>query len=384
MSDSRPTYRSLSSWLKERFGEPVRKISVDAGLGCPNRDAGNTVPRVENSGMFHPPLSPPIKGGGTLSPDEKGKGEGVGVYGNGPAYPKARGCASSRPETDAKHGRTGCIYCNPRGSGTGAFARGLSIRDQVEQGMGFLSKRFGSRKFIAYFQSFTNTYAPVDTLERIYREALSSPEVVGLAVGTRPDCVPDPVLDLLAEIARERLVWVEYGLQSVHARTLELINRGHGPEVFFDAVKRTQARGIEVVVHLILGLPGESLFDMEETARAVVESGAQGVKLHPLYVIRGTVLERMLLRGEYECLSEEAAQDAIMAVLEVLGPDRVIHRLTSDPHPEELAAPLWMLDRAGVRTRLENAMQGRDISRGGYVSGSEPACSGAVRTTRRK
>ncbi len=299
MTDSRPSYRSLSSRLRERFGESVRKIAVDAGLGCPNRD-----------------------------------------------------------------GNTGCIYCNPRGSGTGAFARGVSIGEQVDQGIGYLSKRFGSRKFIAYFQSFTNTYAPVDTLEQIYREALSRPEVVGLAVGTRPDCVPDPVLDVLAELARDKLVWVEYGLQSVHARTLELINRGHGPEAFFDAVTRTLARGIEVVAHLILGLPGESRCDMEETARAVVASGAQGVKLHPLYVIRGTVLERMQLRGEYECLSEEAAQDAIMGVLEVLPPDRVIHRLTSDPHPEELAAPLWMLDRAGVRTRLEKAMQARDFRQG--------------------
>ncbi|MEW6349870.1 MAG: TIGR01212 family radical SAM protein [Thermodesulfobacteriota bacterium] len=309
-------------------------------------------------------LCPPLNGGGKPSPGVRGEGEGVGVNGRDTAEPQKRDRGPFPTETDAKHGRTGCIYCNPRGSGTGAFARGVAIRDQVGQGMGFLAKRFGCRKFISYFQSFTNTYAPVETLERIYREALSRPDVVGLAVGTRPDCVPDPVLDLLAELARERVVWVEYGLQSVHARTLALINRGHGPETFFDAVERTHARGIEVVVHLILGLPGESLLDMQETARAVTRAGVQGVKLHPLYVVRGTVLERKLLSGSYECLSEEAAQEAIMGVLEALDPETVIHRLTSDPHAEELVAPLWMLDRAGVRTRLAKAMQARDFRQG--------------------
>jgi uncharacterized protein len=308
MADSRPRYRSLSAWLKSRFGETVRKITLDAGLGCPNRD-------------------------GTI---------GVG----------------------------GCLYCNPRGSGTGALSLGMSVGRQVEKGIDVLSRRFRCRKFIAYFQSFTNTHAPLDKLEKIYREALTRPEIVGLAVGTRPDCVPEEVLDLMAELAGKRLVWIEYGLQSVHRRTLELINRGHGPEVFFRAVERTRARGLHVVVHLILGLPGEAQEDMEETARAVVEAGAQGVKLHPLYVIRGTGLEAMYKRGDYKCLSEQAAQDATLGVLEVLHPDTVIHRLTSDPHPEELVAPLWMLDRGGVRVRWEKAIEERDLRQGSR----NPAC----------
>ncbi len=310
MTETGPRYNSLSSWLKRTFGETVRKITLDAGLGCPNRD-------------------------GAIS-------------------------------------RDGCLYCNPRGSGTGALAQGVSIADQVDRGIAFLSRRYSCRKFIAYFQSFTNTYAEPEHLSAIYREALTRPEVVGLAIGTRPDCVPDPVLDLLADLARERFVWVEYGLQSIHPRTLKFINRGHGPDVFLDAVERTKRRDIPVVVHLILGLPGESLDDMRETARAVAAAGVQGVKLHPLYVIRGTGLEKLYRDGKYRPMTEEEALQATIAVLEVLPWDVVVHRMTSDPHPEELVAPLWMLDRQGVRRRLEKAMKEADFRQGSAWRGPNP------------
>jgi radical SAM protein (TIGR01212 family) len=297
-------YRSLSSRLKGEYGEAVRKITLDAGLGCPNRD---------------------------------------GTVGYG-----------------------GCLYCNPTGSGTGAHAEGLSIAAQVDRGIEFLSRRYKCRKFISYFQAFTNTYAPVDRLADIYGEALRRPEVVGLAVGTRPDCVPDPVLDLLGQWSSERLVWIELGLQSVHKKTLELIRRGHSPEVFFDAVRRAKFRGIEVVAHLILGLPGESLEDMTASARAVAEAGVDGVKIHPLYVIRGTGLERMLNEGQYRPLSERDAIEATLAVLQVIPPDMVIHRLTSDPHKEELVAPRWMLDRKSVRHRLDQALEEHEIRQGAF------------------
>ncbi len=294
MTKNGPRYRTLSSWLKEIFGEPVRKLTLDAGLGCPNRD-------------------------GTL-------------------------------------GSAGCIYCNTSGSGTGAQSRGIPLREQVDRGIAFLSKRYRCRKFIAYFQSFTNTHGDPGKLSRLYNEALQRPEVVGLAVGTRPDCVPDPVLDLLSDFARSRLVWIEYGLQSVHLPTLNLINRGHGPNAFFDAISRTRARGITSVAHLILGLPGESVDDMVETAVAVVDAGVAGVKLHPLYVIRGTALEQMYVAGRYSPMTEEQALEATLSVLEALPPQIVIHRMTSDPHTEELVAPLWMLDRGGVRRRLFEAI----------------------------
>jgi radical SAM protein (TIGR01212 family) len=297
-----PRYRSLSSWLKERFGEPVRKVTLDAGLGCPNRD-------------------------GTLS-------------------------------------SAGCIYCNPRGSGTGAHAQGLSIAEQLDRGISFLARRYQCRKFIAYFQSYTNTHASLGRLAELYGQALARPDVVGLAIGTRPDCVPAAVLDLIADLAAKRPVWLELGLQSAREDTLRLINRGHGPESFFDAVARSHERKIPIVAHLILGLPGESLEDMVETARSVCDAGVWGVKLHPLYVIRETGLERMCNEGRYRAMTEDEAIDATLAVLESLRPDVVVHRITSDPHSEELAAPTWMLDRRGVRKRLEKAMQERDVRQG--------------------
>jgi uncharacterized protein len=315
MKNTTPRYRTLSSWLKETFGEPVRKISVDAGLGCPNRD---------------------------------------GVLGT-----------------------TGCLYCNPRGSGTGVMARGESISTQIDKGIQFLSKRYGCRKFIAYFQSFTNTYGDVTRLSSIYAQAVQRPEIVGMAIGTRPDCVPDPVLNLLEGFAQDRLVWVEYGLQSIHDHTLDLIARGHGPDAFLDAVGRTRQRGISVVAHLILGLPGESLADMRETAIAVTDAGVDGVKLHPLYVIRGTGLEKMFLDGTYRPLTEEEALNAMLAVLEILPQRIVIHRITSDPHLEELIAPQWMLDRNGVRRRIQQAMEQRDFMQGSNQAGSRERGSGS-------
>ncbi|MBI5571470.1 MAG: TIGR01212 family radical SAM protein [Desulfomonile tiedjei] len=302
MSKTPQRYRSLSSWLKETFGEPVRKIALDAGFSCPNRD-------------------------GAL-------------------------------------GSAGCLYCNPRGSGTGALAAGIPIREQVDRAIAFLSRRYGSGKFIAYFQSFTNTYADPARLQTIYAEALRRPEVVGLAIGTRPDCVPDEVLDMIALLAEGRLVWIEYGLQSIHSRSLRLIRRGHGPEAFFDAVARTRQRRVGTVAHLILGLPGESLDDMRETAIAVGRAGVDGVKLHPLYVVAGTDLEKLAKEGGYEPLTEEQAQEAIITVLAALPPEVVIHRLTSDPHREELVAPTWMLDRNGVRRRLEQALEHASLVQG--------------------
>lgn len=302
MSQKQPRYRSLSSWLKELFGTQVRKITVDAGLSCPNRD-------------------------GTK-------------------------------------GFSGCIYCNPRGSGTGASSGGIAVREQVERGIRFFSRRYKCPKFIAYFQSFTNTYSNPSHLAELYGAALERPEIVGLAVGTRPDCVPDPILDVLEDLGRDRLVWVEYGLQSIHQRSLELINRGHGPDVFFDAVKRTKARGIPVVVHLILGLPGESVDDMVETARALSVAGVDGVKLHPLYVIRGTALASMYHSGEYVPMTLDETIHATLEVMRALPPNIVIHRMTSDPHREELVAPPWMLDRNEVRRRLEAAMEETDFKQG--------------------
>ncbi len=294
-------YNDLSSHLRERFGCRVQKITVDAGLTCPNRD---------------------------------------GTAGTG-----------------------GCIYCNDRGSGTGASEH-RTVAQQLRDAKDFLARRYKAKKFLAYFQSFSNTHAPPERLRALYDEALSVEDVVGMAVGTRPDCVDDGVLDLLAGYARESFLWVEYGLQSIHDRTLALINRGHDAETFRDAVLRTRKRDIDVVAHVILGLPGESPEDMLETARALARMDIQGVKLHVLYVVRGTRLHDMYERGEYACLSRDAYVDIVCRFVALLPEDVVIHRLTGDPHPEELAAPAWTLDKNANLEAVRRAMEERGIVQG--------------------
>jgi radical SAM protein (TIGR01212 family) len=302
MTGSLP-YRDLNSYLKERFGARVQKVTLDAGLTCPNRDG-----RV-----------------------------GVG----------------------------GCLYCNARGSGTGAFSRGLSLAEQLEEGMDRLGRRYGASHFIAYFQSFSNTYAPIETLRSLYREALANPLVVGLSIGTRPDCLSPEILDVLADIARDRLLWLELGLQSAHDDTLKLINRGHDAACFSQAVRDAADRGLEVVAHVILGLPGEGPREMAATARYLGGLPLQGVKIHLLYVVRGSALEDMYRQGSYRPLEEEEYVRAVADFLELLPPHLVIHRLTGDPHPEELVAPAWCRDKSRVLAGIRN-----ELARRGRCQGS--------------
>lgn len=296
-------YRDLNSYLRERFGQRVQKITLDAGLTCPNRD---------------------------------------GRVGTG-----------------------GCLYCNPRGSGTGAWDRGLSLADQLTQGMDRLFRRYGAAKFIAYFQSFSNTYAPVAQLRAMYETVLAFPPVVGVSIGTRPDCLEDEVLDLLAGYARDRLVWLELGLQSAHDRTLARLNRGHDVACFADAVARAAARGLEVIAHVILGLPGEDPEDMAATAAFLAAQPVQGVKLHLLYVIKDSGLARWYRAGAYTCLTEDQYVYLAVDFMERLPPHLVMHRLTGDPHPEELLAPAWCLDKSRVLRRLRE-----EFSRRGTCQGS--------------
>jgi len=301
---SSPPYLDLNTFLRKRFGCRVQKISLDAGLGCPNRD---------------------------------------GRVGTG-----------------------GCIYCNQLGSGTGAGSRqGLSIEEQIEFGKRFLRKRYKAQKFIAYFQSFSNTYASVEELETLYRRALAVPDIVGLAIGTRPDCVPDEVLDMIARLGRETYVYMEYGLQSIHDRTLKRINRGHDYAAFLDALGRTRARAIDVCVHVILGLPGETRADMLETARAVAGLDIQGIKIHLLYVSRGTALHESFLRGEYICLALNEFAEITRDFLSILPRGMVVHRITGDPHKDEVIAPLWSLDKQSVRDEIERKLrEGRSSENG--------------------
>jgi radical SAM protein (TIGR01212 family) len=294
-------YFDLNQALRRRFGCRVQKISLDAGLTCPNRDG--------------------------------------------------------------RLGRGGCIYCNARGSGTGAWPA-QSITQQLEAGKAFARRRYRAEKFIAYFQSFSNTYAPLEKLGPLYEEALAVPDIAGLAIGTRPDCVEDTVLDLLAEISKRTWVTLEYGLQSIHDASLERINRGHSAGAFMDAVERTRNRGIDVCTHVILGLPGEGRKDMLETAKALAGADIQALKIHLLYVIRGTALHRLYEMGGYRCLDRGDYADTVAEFLALLPPEMIIHRLTGDPHPDELVAPLWALEKQANLQAIREALRRKNLWQG--------------------
>ncbi len=295
-------FYDLNTYFRNLYGGRVHKISVDAGLTCPNRD-------------------------GTIGTD-------------------------------------GCIFCNAKGSGTGNLAKGYTVTEQLEKSKAPVIKRFKAKKFIAYFQSFTNTYAPFETLKAIYEEALAVPDVVGLAIGTRPDCISGAVLDLLQSYAKKHLIWIEYGLQSAHDATLERIHRGHDVAAFEEAVRATAGRGIKIGTHMILGLPGETREEMLATADYIAGLPVDGIKLHLLYVIRGTALERLYQDGHYRCLDREAYIELVCDVLERLPNEMVILRLTGDPHRHELVAPLWALEKNDNVALIRKRMEERDAWQG--------------------
>jgi len=298
-------YRDFNTYLKEIFGERVQKISLDAGLGCPNRD-------------------------GTIS-------------------------------------RRGCIFCDRRGSGTGALINhGLSIAQQIAKAKGFIQKRYKANKFIAYFQSFTNTYAPVSHLKGLFDEALAQKDMVGLSVATRPDCVDREILTLLSSYQADHLVWLEYGLQSSHDRTLKLINRGHDVACFEQSVLMADEYSINICAHIILGLPGEDREMMLQTAQFLSNLPIRGVKIHLLYVVKGTPLSELYHKEGFRCLNKNEYANLVVDFLELLPPDMVIQRLTGDPIQSELVAPLWakekQLNLKLIQTTLERreTWQGRD------------------------
>ncbi|MCP4021156.1 MAG: TIGR01212 family radical SAM protein [Desulfobacteraceae bacterium] len=295
-------YTDYNTYLRSFYNERIQKITVDAGLSCPNRD-------------------------GTLS-------------------------------------RKGCIYCNAKGSGSGLFNKGLSIKEQIDQGKIAMTKKYKAKKFLAYFQSFSNTYAPVTTLNEIYAEALSCEGVVGMAIGTRPDCVDDDKLDLMASFAKNYLVWLEYGLQSIHDSTLALINRRHDFDCFKKAVEKTRNRYINVCTHVILGLPAEDKSMMLDTAKTLSGMGINGVKIHLLYVIKGTALDKMYLDGDYECLSQDEYVDIVCDFIERLPKDIIIQRITGDPHSDELRAPLWAGRYRETFNMIQKILEQRDTYQG--------------------
>jgi uncharacterized protein len=296
-------YRDYNSYLKGIFGQRVQKISLDAGLGCPNR--------------------------------------GGGISGRG------------------------CIYCDQKGSGTGAKSlRDISIKEQMKAGIEWAKKRYGAEKFIAYFQSYTNTYAPVEILKELYDQAVSYEGVVGLSIGTRPDCIDRKKLELISSYTEKYLVWIEYGLQSSHDKTLAAINRGHDVKTFVDAVNLTTEYGINICAHVILGLPGETRDMMMETAQFIANQPINGVKIHSIYVTKGAQLAKMYLDGEFSCMERDEYIETLIDFLEQLPPEIIIQRVTGDPDRDNLIAPAWTLEKTNNLSMINKRFEERDTWQG--------------------
>lgn len=288
-------YYSLNQYLKNTFGQKVYKIALDGGFTCPNRD-------------------------GAL-------------------------------------GTRGCIFCSGDGSGDFAENRALSVTEQLERGKKRVAKKLHGGKYIAYFQAFTNTYAPVERLRQLYEEAISHSDVVALSIATRPDCLPDEVIALLQELNKRKPVWVELGLQTIHEKTAEYIRRGYRLSAYDEAVRKLKQIDVRVIVHVILGLPYETKDEMKETVSYVGKSGADGIKLQLLHVLKGTDLEQEYLQGKFRTLELEEYVSLVADCIAILPPGMVIHRMTGDGAKVKLIAPGWSADKKRVLNALKKAIE---------------------------
>ncbi len=262
------------------------------------------------------------------------------------------------PNRDGRLGRGGCIFCSAGGSGEFAQDPGLSITEQLERGKTLVSDKIRDGKYIAYFQAYTGTYAPVERLRRLYSEAIEHPDTVALSIATRPDCLPDEVLELIVELNRKKPVWIELGLQTIHERTAEYIRRGYELSVFDDAMRRLNENGIDAIVHVIVGLPGESAFDCVETVKYVCSHGASGIKLSLLHILKGTDLAEDFYKEKISVLSEDEYIDILQKCVKVIPDDVVIHRLTGDGAKKLLIAPLWSANKKKIWNRIQREVIG--------------------------
>ena len=260
------------------------------------------------------------------------------------------------PNRDGTVGTGGCIFCSSYGGGEFAQPQCESIALQLEQAKHRVAAKIKNGRYVAYFQSFTGTYAPVERLKALYTAALEPDDVVGIAIGTRPDCLGDDVIALLAQLRRRKYVSVELGLQTIHESTADYIRRGYDSGVYYDAVKRLKAAGIEVVTHIILGLPGETPQMAVETTRAAVAAGTDGVKFHLLHVLKNTDLEQEYLAGRFTCLELPQYAAILKDCLAVLPPHVVVHRITGDGAKRDLVAPLWSSDKKRVLNYLNQTL----------------------------
>lgn len=258
----------------------------------------------------------------------------------------------------------GCAYCDAQGSGSPLIPRGLSVPEQVRLGIE-RARQKGASKFIAYFQAFSNTYAPVQKLRSLYLQALENPDVVGLSIGTRPDCVSEATLDLLAEIQQKQThVWLEYGLESAHNATLQSVNRAHTVEEFVETVERTHAKQLSVCAHIILGLPRETPAMMLETARLVASLKLHSIKIHFLYLEEGMAITEQYRQGKFQMLERSQYLKTVCDILEILPPQMVIERLTGDPDPKKLLAPKWALEKSALLQEIDRELERRNSFQG--------------------
>lgn len=288
-------YLSFNKYLKDKFGQKVYKISLDGGFTCPNRDG--------------------------------------------------------------KIDTRGCIFCSKGGSGDFAQNRDLSITEQIESGKKTVEKKIKSGKYIAYFQAFTNTYAPVEILRAKYSEAINHPDIVALSIATRPDCLGDDVIELLDEMNKIKPVFVELGLQTIHSDSAKYIRRGYSLEVYNEAVKKLKNIGVNIVVHIILGLPNESEEDMLESVKYVCQSQIDGIKLQLLHIIAGTDLAKDYEKGLFKTLEFDEYVELIEKCVAIIPKNIVIHRLTGDGAKKDLIAPLWSADKKRVLNAINKALR---------------------------
>lgn len=295
-------YHTWNYYLRSNFGEKVFKVSINAGFSCPNID-------------------------------------GTVAYG-------------------------GCTYCSKQGSGDFAGNPNDNLIKQFEDIKEMMHKKWHNAKYIGYFQAFTNTHAPVSVLKEKYETILNLDDVIGLSISTRPDCLPDDVLEYLSELNKKTNLWVELGLQTIHDETSKIINRGHDYNTFLEGVEKLKKHNIKTVVHIINGLPGEDYNMMMETAKAVADLGVHGIKIHLLHVLKETPMENMLKKGMFNLMEKDDYINLVCDQLEIIPPEMVVHRLTGDGKRDEIVGPMWSLKKWEVLNAIDDTMRERDSYQG--------------------
>ena len=295
-------YHTWNYYLRNTFGEKVFKVSINAGFTCPNID-------------------------------------GTVAYG-------------------------GCTYCSKEGSGDFAGNPNDNLIKQFEDIKIMMHKKWSNAKYIGYFQAFTNTHAPVDVLREKYETILKLDDVIGLSISTRPDCLPDEVIEYLAELNKRTNLWVELGLQTIHDKTAKLINRGHNYQTFLEGIKKLKKHNIKTVVHIINGLPGEDYSMMMATAKAVADLNVDGIKIHLLHVLKNTPMENMLNKNMFELMEMDDYINLVCDQLEILPPEMIVHRLTGDGKREDMVGPMWSLKKWEVLNAIDDTMKNRNSYQG--------------------